>query len=474
MSDSFHMTPEEFRRHGHAVVEWIANYMASVGRLPVASSVRPGDIGRLLAEHAPEEPEKFEDILADLDAVVMPGITNWQSPGWFAYYPANTSGPSTLAEFVSAALGVQGMIWASSPACTEIESRVVDWLVDLLGLPRAWKVAEGPGGGVIQTSASDATHLVHVVARIRASSARIDGAPFVSYASIQAHSSVEKAARVAGISYFRSVGVDADLAMRPRELAGLIAADVQAGLHPLIVTSCVGTTGTAAVDPIADIGTIAREFGLWHHVDAAYAGSAMICPEMRVRQRGVDTADSYTFNPHKWMFTNFDCNVLYVADRRQVTDAMSITPPYLANAATQSGTVVDYRDWQVPLGRRFRALKLWWVLRSYGASGIRHHIREHMRLARKLGDHVMSEDCLELVAPVSFGLVSFRHRSGNAATQDLLDAINADGSVYVTSSVLDGTLFIRVSVGQAQTSQAEVDYLWNIIAQWCSASHVGS
>ncbi|MDX1690103.1 MAG: pyridoxal-dependent decarboxylase, partial [Acidimicrobiia bacterium] len=336
----FHMDPDDFRRHGHALVEWLASYMETVGDRSVTPDVAPGDIAGALPDSAPERPEPFEALIRDLDEVVMPGITHWQSPGWFAYFPANTSGPSILAELVSAGLGVQGMLWSTSPAATEIESRVTDWLVDLLGLPRTWKNAVGPGGGVLQATASDSTHLVHVVARERATT----DAPLVSYASTQAHSSVEKGARVAGIDHFRAIDVDAALRMRPDVLRAAIAEDRDAGRVPLIVTTVLGTTGTAAVDPIDAVSGIAAEEGIWHHVDAAYAGSAMICPELRHLQAGAGSADSYTFNPHKWMFTTFDCNVLYVADRASLIDSMSITPPYLRNAASESGEVIDYRD----------------------------------------------------------------------------------------------------------------------------------
>jgi aromatic-L-amino-acid/L-tryptophan decarboxylase len=459
----FHMTPDEFRRHGHEVVEWVAAYMERVRELPIASNVQPGEIRRRLPESAPEEPEPFAALLRDLDEVVLPGITHWQAPGWFAYFPANTSGPSILAELASAGLGAQGMLWASSPALTEIEAHVLDWLVDLLGLPRQFKTAVGPGGGVIQMSASDSTHLVHVVARDRASRG---GAPIdrlVAYSSSQAHSSVERGARVAGFSHVRLLDVDDAFAMRPDALRDAIEQDIVGGLVPTIVTSAIGTTGTGATDPVADVADIAHEHRLWHHVDAAWAGSAMVCEEHRPHQAGAERADSYTFNPHKWMFTNFDCNVLYVADRAPLIGTLSILPPYLRNAASESGAVVDYRDWHVPLGRRFRALKLWWVLRSYGAQGIRHHLREHIAMAAALAARVEGDPRLRLTAPVSFGLVCFAHAAGNDATTALADAINATGRVHVTPSVIDDERFIRVSIGQTRTTQADVDRLWTAV-----------
>ena len=285
----------------------------------------------------------------------------------------------------------------------------------------------------------------------------------VAYSSSQAHSSIEKGARVAGIRHVRLIDVDERFALRPQSLEAAIERDLSDGLVPAIVTSAIGTTGTAAVDPVGEVAAIARRHGLWHHVDAAYAGSAMICPELRVQEEGVARADSFVFNAHKWMFTNFDCSVFWVADRAPLIRTMSILPPYLQNAASASGDVIDYRDWHVPLGRRFRALKLWWVLRSYGASGIRHHIREHVRLARRFGERVDAHPALARTAPVSFGLVCFRHVDGDGATSALAAAINASPSVAVTPSTIDGTRFIRVAVGATATTEEDVERLWSIV-----------
>ena len=456
---SYHMTPGEFRRYGHELVEWVANYMETVADRPVVSTVEPGSIRAKLPAKAPEQPEPFEAVLRDLDGIVMPGITHWQSPGWFGYFPANTSPPSILGELVSAGLGVQGMLWATSPAATEVEEVVADWLVDLLGLPEGWKTT-GPGGGVIQMSASDSTHTALVVARERKPG---DIGQMVVYASEQAHSSIEKGARVAGFGHARSIPVDENYAMRPGELKAATETDVADGLIPVVVVSAVGTTGTTAVDPVRSIGEIARFHGLWHHVDAAYAGTAMICPEFRHHQDGLELVDSYTFNPHKWMFTNFDCSLFYVADRAPLLEALSILPPYLLNKATESGQVIDYRDWHVPLGRRFRALKLWFVLRSYGAEGLRHHVREHVALAARLAEQIEQHPRLEMVSPTPFGLVSFRHIDGDVATDALAAEINNSGWAYVTPSKLDGGTFIRVSIGQTNTTAEHVDRLWELI-----------
>jgi aromatic-L-amino-acid decarboxylase len=462
----YHMSSDDFRRYGYEVIDWVADYMDSVGDRPITPVVEPGEIRAMLPDAAPEQPEPFDAILRDLDEIVMPGITHWQSPGWFGYFPANTSPPSILGELVAAGLGVQGMLWSTSPAATEIEEVVADWLVDMLGLPQPWKTT-GPGGGVIQMSASDSTHTALVVARERAS-----GNPetMVVYASEQAHSSIEKGARVAGFGHVRLVAVDDRYAMRADALEAAVEDDITAGLTPVAVVSAVGTTGTTAVDPVRAIGEIARFHGLWHHVDAAYAGTAMTCPEFRPYQDGIELADSYTFNPHKWMFTNFDCSLFYVADRRPLIEALSILPPYLRNEASASGEVIDYRDWHVPLGRRFRALKLWFVLRSYGVEGIRHHVREHVALASGLAQRVGADPSLELIAPAPFGLVSFRHVDGDQATDALADAINESGWAYVTPSTIDGRRFIRVSIGQTKTTAEHVDRLWGLIQAEISRS----
>ena len=459
------MSPDDFRRYGYEVIDWVADYLDTVDDRPITPAVEPGEIRAMLPATAPEQPEPFDAILRDLDEIVMPGITHWQSPGWCAYFPANTSPPSILGELVSAGLGVQGMLWSTSPAATEVEEVVADWLVDMLGLPESWKTT-GPGGGVIQMSASDSTHMALVVARDRVSG---DPGKMVVYASEQAHSSIEKGARVAGYGHVRLVAVDDRYAMHPDALEVAIETDVMAGLTPAAVVSAVGTTGTTAVDPVRAIGEVARFHGLWHHVDAAYAGTAMTCPEFRHHQDGLELVDSYTFNPHKWMFTNFDCSLFYVADRKPLIQALSILPPYLRTEDSESGEVIDYRDWHVPLGRRFRALKLWFVLRSYGVEGIRHHVREHVALAAALADRVEAHPSLELIAPTEFGLVSFLHVDGNEVTDALTDAINESGWAYVTPSTIDGRRFIRVSIGQTNTTEEHVDRLWALIQQVASS-----
>ena len=456
---TYHMSPDAFRKNGYALIDWIAGYMESVENLPVQSTVRPGEIRGKIPESAPEAPEPFDALLADLDSVVMPGVTHWQSPNWFAYFPANSSPPAVLGELAAAGLAVQGMLWSTSPAATEVESAVLDWLVDLMGLPQSWKMS-GPGGGVIQMSASDSTPAALVVARHN-TDVPIDRQ--VIYASSQAHSSIEKGARIAGFSHVRLVEVDRQFALDPAALSKAIECDIESGLTQVLVVSALGTTGTGAVDPIGEIGRLARKFGLWHHVDAAWAGNVMICPEFRCHQPDLSNVDSYTVNPHKWMFTNFDCNVFWVADRGPLLETLSILPPYLRNAASDSGEVVDYRDWHVPLGRRFRALKLWWVLRSYGAEGIRHHIREHIRMAQALSAKLQSDSRFEVISPTDFALVCFRHVDGDEATNRIAEKINVSGRAMLTASRIDDRAFVRVSVGQTRTEQRHVDALWEMI-----------
>ena len=457
-----HLSSDEFREHGHALIDWIADYWERVEELPVVSHIAPGTIRDQLPPNAPETGEPFEDLIKDLDSVVMPGITHWQHPSWFSFFPANASPPSVLAELVSAGLGVQGMLWSTSPAATEIESHVLDWLVELLDLPTSWKTTE-QGGGVLQMSASDSTHTALVVARHQAAKLGISPDSMVAYASTQTHSSIQKGATVAGYGHITLIDVDEEQAMRPQDLRAAIDRDRANGLNPVFVAATVGTTGTTGIDPIRSIGEICRNEDLWLHIDAAYAGNAMLCPEFRHHQDGVELADSYTFNPHKWLMVNFDCSVFYVADRGPLIDCLSILPPYLKNEASESGAVIDYRDWHVPLGRRFRALKLWWVIRSYGAEGLRSMIRYHVALAEQLANRLESDPRFDLVAPHPFALVCFRCTESDEATTRLIEAVNASGEVAWTGSELDGRPMIRVSIGQRATEQRHVDALWALI-----------
>ena len=476
MDDVPHMTPGEFRRCGHAVVERTARYMEEIERYPVLSQVKPGSIRERLPHAAPEHGEPFSDVLRDVDEIVMPGITHWQSPSFFAYFPANASGPSILGDLLSSGLGVQGMLWATSPACTELETHVLDWLVELLGLP-SWFRSTAAGGGVIQDTASSSTLTALLAARERASAGSVNehgvgfdpdrGSPrrLTVYTSRHAHSSIEKAVKIAGLgrTNLRLVDADARHAMRPDALEAAIAADRAAGATPAMASATVGTTSSGAVDPVRAIGEVCRREGVWLHVDAAHAGSATICPEHRGLVDGVELADSYTFNPHKWLLTNFDCNCFWVADRAALIGALSILPEYLRNRATTSGDVIDYRDWHVPLGRRFRALKLWFVIRHYGAEGLRAHVRRSVALADWFAAQVEASDGFELAAPVSVGLVCFRHRAGDAFNQALMDRLNRSGALYLTHTRLDDRLVLRLAVGGPATRREHVEAAWTRI-----------
>ncbi len=471
--NSYHMTPAEFRRYGRLVVDWIADYYETVETYPVLSQAQPGEIRLGLPPAAPEQGEPFEDILADVNRLILPGITHWQSPNFYAYFPANTSGPAILGELLSAGLGVQGMLWITSPACTELETHVLDWLVDMLGLPGKFK-STGSGGGVIQHSASDATLCALLAARERAtqfhSNAQGCDGRLVAYASTQTHSSIDKAVKIAGLGLqnLRHIEVDENFAMRPEALRRQILQDRLAGLVPCFVIATVGTTASNAIDPLPEIGRICQELGLWLHIDAAMAGTAAICPEYRHLQNGVELADSYAFNPHKWMFTNFDCDCFYVADRAALIQTLSILPEYLKNAATETGAVIDYRDWHIPLGRRFRALKLWFVIRHYGVQGLQFHIRRHVTLAQEFAGWIKASADFELAAPVPLNLVCFRHTGGDAANQRLLERLNRSGKLYLTHAQLNGRYTLRLCVGQSNTEERHVTEAWKLIQEMAS------
>jgi aromatic-L-amino-acid decarboxylase len=467
---SYHMTPEEFRRCGRAVVDWIADYYERIESFPVQAQVEPGQVRASLPPEPPMQGEPFEVLLKDVEDRILPGITHWQSPNFFAFFPANASGPSILGDLLASGLGVQGMIWATSPACTELETHVLDWLVDMLDLPEQFKSTTA-GGGVIQDTASSAVLCALLAARERAtglqSNERGCDGRLVAYASSQTHSSVEKAVKIAGLGgeNLRAIDVDGEFAMRPDALARQIRDDRQAGLLPCFVCGTVGTTSSNAMDPLREIGQICREEGVWFHVDAAMSGTAAICPEFRTIHDGVELADSYCFNPHKWMFTNFDCDCFYVADRKALIDTLSILPEYLRNQATESGAVIDYRDWHVQLGRRFRSLKLWFVIRHYGVEGLRYHIRRHVALAQEFVGWVDADDGFELAAPVPLNLVCFRHRGGDAVNQELMNRLNRSGDLYLTHTRLDGKLTLRLSVGQTNTERRHVERAWQRIRE---------
>jgi aromatic-L-amino-acid decarboxylase len=467
---SFHMTPDEFRRYGHAVVDWIADYHSRIESFPVLARAEPGQIRASLPAHPPTKGEPFEAMLGDVEKLILPGITHWQSPNFFAYFPCNASGPAILGDLLSSAFGVQGMLWATSPACTELETHVLDWLVEMLDLPRKF-LSSSTGGGVIQDTASSASLCALLAARERATNSvgnqrGCDGKLAV-YTSSQAHSSIEKAVMITGLGreHLRLIEVDDNFAMRPAALARQIESDRQSGLTPCFVCATVGTTSSNAMDPLAEIGQVCRDNKLWLHVDAAMSGTAALCPEFRHFQDGLGFADSYCFNPHKWMFTNFDCDCFYVEDRAALIQTLSVLPEYLRNKATESGSVIDYRDWQVPLGRRFRALKLWFVIRHYGIEGLQHHIRQHVALAQQFAEWVRKDDRFELAAAVPLNLVCFRHKAGDDANQRLMDRLNRSGDIYLTHTKLNGKLTLRLCVGQTHTQARHVERAWKRIQE---------
>jgi aromatic-L-amino-acid decarboxylase len=468
------MSADEFRRWGRAVVDWIADYQEQVESYPVLSKVNPGEIRAQLPPAPPSTGEAFDTILRDVKTIIVPGLTHWQSPNFYAFFPANTSGPSILAELLTAGLGVQGMLWATSPACTELESHVLDWLVDMLALPERFR-SDGKGGGVIQDSASSASLCALLAAREKVTGYAVNETgctgKLVAYASTQTHSSVEKAVKIAGLGRknLRLIDVDERHAMRPEALAEQIRADRDNGMQPCFVCATIGTTSSNAMDPIAALGSICRQENLWLHVDGAMAGTAAVCPEFRWIQEGLETADSYCFNPHKWMFTNFDCDCFYVADRAALIRTLSVLPEYLKNQATESGAVIDYRDWQIPLGRRFRSLKLWFVIRHYGVEGLRFHVRRHVELARRFAGWIDEDDRFELCVPPPLNLVCFRHRGGDDVNRRLMERVNDEGSLYLTHTVLDGRWVLRFCVGQTYTEVRHVETAWRILRETAAA-----
>ncbi len=467
---TFHMSPDDFRRYGHAVVDWIADYHSRIESFPVLSRVQPGQIRASLPADPPAKGESFDAMLKDVEKLILPGITHWQSPNFFAFFPSNASGPAILGDLLSSGLGVQGMLWATSPACTELETHVLDWLVHMLDLPRKF-LSTSTGGGVIQDTASSASLCALLAARERAtnfaSNQRGCDGKLVAYTSSQAHSSIEKDAQIAGLGRqnLRLIEVDKNFAMRPHALLRQIEQDRQAGLVPCFVCATVGTTSSNAIDPVAEIGRICREQNIWLHVDAAMSGTAALCPEFRNIHAGLELVDSYAFNPHKWMFTNFDCNCFYVADRKALIQTLSVLPEYLRNKATESGAVFDYRDWQIPLGRRFRSLKLWFVIRHYGVEGLQFHIRRHVELAQQLAGWVENDNRFELAAPVPLNLVCFRHKGGDEINQGLMDRLNRSGDLYLTHTRLNERLTLRLCISQTNTTARHVERAWKRIQE---------
>jgi aromatic-L-amino-acid decarboxylase len=464
------MTPDEFRAAAHELVDWMADYLGTVECYPVRARAAPGELLARLPEAPPEQAEPFARIFEDFRDLIVPGMTHWQHPSFFAYFPANSSPPSVLAEMLTATLAAQCMSWQTSPAATELEQRVMEWLRGMIGLPEGFE-------GVIEDTASTASLCAILSARERATGFRgnesglgVEGA-LTLYCSSEAHSSIEKDARIAGLGSenVRKVPVDEAFAMRADALEAMIGADLAAGKRPVAVVAAIGTTGSGAIDPLPAIGEVCARHGVWLHVDAAWAGSALILPEQRHLGDGVEYADSFVFNPHKWLFTNFDCSAYFVRDPDTLQRTLSILPEYLK---TREGEGVrNYRDWGLQLGRRFRALKLWFVIRAYGVEGLRERLRAHIAMAQRLARAVEAADDFELMAPAPLALVCLRYRPRgldderalDRLNEALIERVNDTGRAYLTHTRLGGRFAIRFSIGQTTTEQRHVDSAWRLL-----------
>lgn len=462
------MDRDTFRQFGYQFVDWVAEYFEDVEKYPVVSGVKPGDIKAMLPLNPPVQPEPMENIFSDFKKIIVPGITHWQHPTWFAYFPANNSPASVLGEILTAGIGAQCMIWQTSPAAAELEELVLDWLRQMLGLPEGM-------AGVIQDTASTATLCALLTAREKAtdfqSNLRGYKENLVVYASDQTHSSIEKGVKIAGYGRdnLRLIPTDEAYALIPEKLEQAVIADKKRGLKPACVVATIGTTSSAAFDPVVEIGKICRRHGLWLHVDAAYAGSAAILPEKKWILEGCEYADSFVFNPHKWLFTNFDCSAYYVKDQDALIKTFEIHPEYLKTGV--DAQVKNFRDWGIQLGRRFRALKLWFVIRSYGVKGLQAILREHIRLAQVFKAWVEEHPKFELMAPVSFSLVCFRLNDGreektlDVLNKKLLENINATRRVFLTHTTLHGRYVLRLAIGQRTTLERHVREAWELIVK---------
>jgi aromatic-L-amino-acid decarboxylase len=453
------MSPEEFRRHGHQVVDWIADYLGAPERHPVLPCVQPGDLTDALPHSGPEQPEPMQAILDDFESQIVPAMTHWNHPGFMGYFAVTATGPGILGEMLAAALNANGMLWKTSPAVTELEQVTLSWLREWLGLP-------DPLFGMIFDTAS--TGVMHAIAAAREYAdpdVRIQGGSqdLILYTSEHAHNSVEKGAIAIGIGQqnVRKITTDAQFRMQPDSLAEAIERDRGAGLRPFCVVATVGTTSTSSIDPVPAIADIAERFGLWLHVDASYAGAAALAPEFRHVLDGAGTADSLIVNPHKWMGVPIDLSVLYTRKPEIFKRAFSLVPEYLRT--TEDSRAVNYMDYGVPLGRRFRALKLWFVMRYYGRNGLAARIRDHVAWTQELAAIIAADPRFELCAPVPLSLICFRRRGSDEANRALLDKVNASGEVFLSHTVLPGRFVLRLAIGNHSTTRAHVQRAWELI-----------
>ncbi len=464
------LNPKDFKKEAGPVVDWIDRYMNNIKSLPVKSKIEPGDIYAAIPEEAPLKSESMEQIMEDLDRIILPGMTHWQHPGFHAYFPANSSVESVLAETLTSAMGAQCMIWETSPAAAELEQRMMEWLRDAMGIPGSYE-------GVIQDSASSASLVSLITAREVATGFRSneDGVPpnLRVYCSKETHSSIEKGVAVCGIGTKNlvKIGVDQQMRMDPTELETRIHEDLEAGLRPCAVVAAIGTTGTVAVDPLEEIAAICKKYGIWLHVDAAYAGTALLLPEYRWMIKGIEQADSFVFNPHKWMFTNFDCSVYLVKNAELLIKTFEILPEYLKTKTR--GAVNDYRDWGVPLGRRFRALKLWFVIRSFGLEGIREKLRAHIEMNNNFSRALMQIDSIHLPLKPFLNFTCFRLQAEGVENPDalnrlneaFLEEINSGGKLFLTHTKIDGLYTLRMLIGQTYVEEADVERALDLIKE---------
>lgn len=469
------MDADEFRRRGKEMIDYVADYLENIEQRPVYPGVEPGYLRPLIPEEAPEDPDTYDDVVKDVERVIMPGVTHWHSPNFFAYFPTGSSYPAMIADILCGAIGCIGFSWAASPACTELETVMLDWLGKMLKLPDCFIAGtDGHGGGVLQSTASEATLVALLAARCKAvkrvqsqkpelSEAEIFS-KLVAYSSEQAHSSVERAGLIGGVQ-MRMVPTDNHYSMRGNIFKKMIDEDMAAGLIPFFLCATLGTTSCCSFDNLLELGPICNEENMWMHVDAAYAGSSFICPEFRPLLNGIEFADSFNFNPHKWLLVNFDCSTMWVKKRTDIIGAFKMEPFYLKHDNQESGLVTDYRHWQIPLGRRFRSLKLWFVLRMYGIKQLQAHIRKHVALAKEFESLVRADKRFEISAEVVLGLVCFRVKGSNELNQALLRRITQCREIHMVPCQLSGQYVLRFCICARNTESRHVHKAWQHITQ---------